>query len=177
MMSGFCAAMARVSSSVLGSSWRTFGLLELARRLADHPLVEGARAGEVGLGLLDVGPRARQAGLGLGDVGARHFADLEPVTGRLQLALQPLLVVQREVEHRLVAIGRRVGVDGVEQDLLLERVEAGALGADLVLRLADLRLRAAAGVEVLAQGQIDALGRCDSARTTSTLADRPRSRR
>ena len=159
MMSGFCAAMARVSSSVLGSSLQDLGLLELARRLADDPLVEGARAGEVGLGLLDVGPRARQAGLGLGDVGARDLADLEPVAGRLELALQALLVVERQVQHDLVAIGRRVGVDRVEQHLLLERVEAGALGADLVLGLADLRLRAAAGVEVLAQGQVDALAR------------------
>ena len=128
MMSGFCAAMARVSLSVLGSSLEDLGLLELARGLADDPLVEGARAGEVGLGLLDVGPRPRQAGLGLGDVGTRDLADLEPVAGRLQLALQALLVVEGEVEHDLVAVGRRVGVDRVEQHLLLERRTAGRAG-------------------------------------------------
>ena len=95
-----------------------------------------------------------------------------PTSNRSRVAsscrCQALLVVERQIEHDLVAIGRRVGVDGVQQHLLLERVQAGALGADLVLRLADLRLGAAAGVEVLAQGQVDALARCGSARTTSS---------
>ena len=111
MMSGFCAAKARVSSSVLGSSVRTLGSSSLLGSSTDHPLVEGARAGEIGLGLLDVGAGARQTGFGLGDVGARHLADLEAVAGGLQLALQALLVVEREIEHDLVAKGRGVGVD------------------------------------------------------------------
>ena len=106
---------------------------------------------------LDVGPGARQPRLGLGHVGAGHLADLEAVAGRLQLPLQPLLVVEGEIEHDLVAEGRGVGVDGVQQHLLLQREQPGALGADQVLGPAHLRLGAAAGVEVLAQGQADRL--------------------
>ena len=130
---------------------RTLGSSSLLGCLTDHPLVQGARGGEIGLGLLDVGAGTRQSSFGLRHVGTRDLADLEPVPRSLELALQALLVVERQIEHLLVTICSGVRVDAVEQCLLLEREQPGPLGLHLVLGLAHRRLRAAAGVEVLAE--------------------------
>ena len=141
----------------MGSSRQHLRLLELGRLLADDALVGCTRAGEIGLGLLDVRAGTRQPRLGLRHVGTRDLADLEPIAGSLQLALQTLLVVERQIEHRLVPEDGGVGIDAVQQYLLLQPVEACALRLHLVLGLAHLRLGAAAGVEVLAEGEVDAL--------------------
>ena len=158
MMSGFCAAKARVSSSVLGRSVSTFGSSSLLGSSPITRCVEGARAGEIGLGLLDVGAGARQPRLGLRHVGAGDLADLEAVAGSLQLALQALLVVERQIEHRPGPGRRRCRRRRASSSTCCSSAYSLARWRlDLVLGPAHLRLGAAAGVEVLAEGEVDAL--------------------
>ena len=88
--------------------------------LADDALVGCTRAGEIGLGLLDVGAGSRQPRLGLRHVGTGNLTDLEPIAGGLQLALQTLLVVERQIEHGLVPKDGGVGIHRVQQHLLLQ---------------------------------------------------------
>ena len=133
-------------------------LLQHAGVAADHLAVDGDGGGEVRLGGLDVGARLREAGLGLGDVGAGDLADPEAVAGGLELAAQALLVVERQLEHGAVLPGGGVGVDRVQQHVLLGRQQVRPLGEDLALGPPHAGGGAAAGVEVLAQRQVDLAG-------------------
>jgi hypothetical protein len=55
----------------------------------------------------------------LRDVGARHFADIEAVTGLFQLLGEHFDVAAIEIEDRLVAQQIHIGGSGVKKDLLL----------------------------------------------------------
>ena len=95
-------------------------------RIAHHAQEIGARRRQIAFRLDAVGARPGQAGLGLRNVGARDLADLEAVARGVELALQDLLVVDVEVEHRLVLQQIRIGRGGVEKHGLLGALQLRA---------------------------------------------------
>ena len=76
----------------------------------------------------------------LADVGAGHLADVEAVAGRAQGLVEALDVVAGEAHELLVAAHVDVGLHRVEEHLLLDVLEVGAAGGDLVARRLDRRL-------------------------------------
>ena len=142
------------------------GRAKFARRLADDIAVDGARRYQVTLGLDPVRRGAGKARFGLGDVGAGDFADLEAVAGRLELTPHPLLVLDVEFDHRLVAEHVYIGPGAGQQHALLDRGKPRPCGADLVLRPGDLGRGAAATVKRLGNGDLRRrrLGRSDVGR-------------
>ena len=126
---------------------------ELDRRLADDVLERGAGDDQLALHADPVGGRVRQPRFGLGNVGARHLADFEAIPRRLELALQALLVVEREIENGAPTHDVHIGRDGVEEDLLFDFGEARAVGQHEMFGLCRRGDRPAAPVDRLGKRQ------------------------
>ena len=86
-------------------------LRQVLRRMADEAPEIRAVARERAFGLLAARARRGEPRLGLRHVGAGQGADAELVLGRLELAPQHLLVVDVEIDRRLVAQHVEIGLD------------------------------------------------------------------
>ena len=88
---------------------------QLPRLDADDAPVRADAGAQVRLRAADVGARTGETGFGLGDVGPGDLADIEAVAGLAQLLLEHLDVVAAQFQGRRVAEDRHVDLGGVEQ--------------------------------------------------------------
>ena len=88
---------------------------EVARRVADHLLIDRPARLQIRLRHVEVGNRAGPSRLGLRHVGARHLADIEAVPRLLQLLRQHFDVVLAQAHDGLVAHYIDVGGGGVSK--------------------------------------------------------------
>ena len=134
------------------------GLGQVLRRVADEAREIGAVAREIALRLLAAGAGGGEPCLGLRHVGAGQRADAELVLRRFELAPEDLLVVDVEIDRRLIAQDVEIGLDDAEEDRAFGRGVARALGLDRLLGGGGARHRLAALVDRLGDVHVGRLG-------------------
>ena len=110
------------------------GRLQLAGQHADGGEIGLARDLEGALGIDEVGARGGEPGLGLADVGAGDLADLEAVVGGVELFAQHAHVVPGDADEFLRLDHVHIGGDRGEEHFLLDVQQAGAARRDAVAR-------------------------------------------
>ena len=108
--------------------------LQPAGKLADHALIAGPGRFQLALGGGPLCDGACQPRFRLRDIGARHLADLELVARRLKAPAQHIDIVDRQLDHGLVADHVHERHAGAEENSLLDRDEPGALRGDAMFR-------------------------------------------
>ncbi len=107
---------------------------ELSRIIPHDPLKDCTARAEIAGRGNPVGRRPCKTAFRLSDVGARDLSDLEAIARSFELTLQDLLIVDVQLEDRLISPHIDIGNRRVEEHALLLRFQARSLGQHLQLR-------------------------------------------